>query len=336
MTTRARRILTGGAAVAAAAGLAFGGASLAGASETRSAKQSAEADAAGHAGKIKVGVLVLTMFDPEHKAWTDREPLPITVDVPGAYAPVRCDTDGLCVAETGQGKANTAATLTAVLDSHRLDFSHSYFMTTGIAGTPPDQGTLGFAAWARYAVDFDLGNHLDPAEAPGVPHGYLPSENYNDAAFPLNQKLVDTAYRVSKSVKLADSSDAAADRARFPGQAGRKPYVAECDTMSGDDYYAGKTPSETAAYIMKLRTHGKGTYCTTQMEDNAAAEVLTRHGMLDRYLSLRTARNYDQPHPGQTVQQHLTTPSGGFQISLDNLYLVGKKVADYLLAHPAN
>lgn len=35
------------------------------------------------------------------------------------------------------------------------------------------------------------------------------------------------------------------------------------------------------------------------MEDNATAAVLARRGYPGRYLSLRTAGNFDQPYPGQ-------------------------------------
>jgi purine nucleoside permease len=120
-------------------------------------------DKAGEA-RIKVGVLIITMFDPENKPWLERESLPITVDVPGAYRPVRCNSDKLCIAETGQGKSNAATTMMAILGDTRFDFSKTYFITAGIAGSPPDQAaTIGSAAWARWVVDFDLGNHLDIA-----------------------------------------------------------------------------------------------------------------------------------------------------------------------------
>ena len=52
-------------------------------------------------------------------------------------------------------------------------------------------------------------------------------------------------------------------------------------------------------------TDGKGTYCTTQQEDNATYEALRRGaaaGRLDlkRVAVLRTGANFDRPHPGQT------------------------------------
>ncbi|MBF6130305.1 purine-nucleoside phosphorylase [Nocardia brasiliensis] len=289
---------------------------------------------ADEAKPVKVGVLVITMFDPETEPWLQRESLPITVNLPTAYKPVHCNAEGLCVAQTGQGKTNAASTMMALLDSPQLDFDDAYFLTVGTAGTPPDQGTLGGAAWARWVVDFDLGNHLVPAEAPELPYGYRPVENYDTAAFRLNESLVETAFRLTEHAPLADSPEAAAERAQFPGQEGRKPAVVKCDTMTGDDWYSGKQLSDTARYIMGVRTEGRGVYCTTQMEDNATAAVLQRHGKLDRYLSLRTVSNFDQPYPGQSVMDHIQQHSAGFRLSLDNGYTLGRLVVDHLLKNP--
>ncbi|WP_405166328.1 purine nucleoside permease [Nocardia sp. NBC_01499] len=288
---------------------------------------------ASTAAPVKVGVLVITMFDPEVEPWLQRESLPITVDVPTSYKPVHCNADGLCVAETGQGKTNAAATMMAVLDSPKLDFSTAHFLTVGTAGAPPDQVTLGSATWARWVVDFDLGNHLVPAEAPGLPHGYRPVENYNTAAYHLNEQLVDTAFGLTEHAPLTDSPEAAAERVLF-GQGDRKPSVTKCDTITGDDWFSGKELSDTARYIMGVRTNNQGNYCTTQMEDNATAAVLDRHGYLDRYLSLRTVSNFDQPYPGQSVADHLDQHSAGFRLSLDNGYTLGRTVVDHFLKNP--
>ncbi|WP_040741259.1 purine-nucleoside phosphorylase [Nocardia tenerifensis] len=287
------------------------------------------------AGPVKVGVLVITMFDPEAEPWLRRESLPITVEVPTAYKPVHCNAEGLCVAETGQGKSNAAATMMAVLDSPKLDFTGAHFLTVGTAGAPPDQVTLGSATWARWVVDFDLGNHLVPAEAPSLPYGYRPVEDYNTAAYRLNDQLIETAFGLTEHAPLADSPEAAAERALFPGQAGRTPSVAKCDTVTGDDWFSGKELSDTARHIMGVRTKGQGSYCTTQMEDNATAAVLDRHGYLDRYLSLRTVSNFDQPYPGQSVLDHLEQQSAGFRLSIDNGYTLGRLVVDHFLKNPA-
>jgi purine nucleoside permease len=133
----------------------------------------ASADAAhpaGHPGSpYHVRVLVLTMFSGETLPWLEHQSLPVTVHVRGAYGPLRCSTDGLCVTTLGEGKSNAGPSVTAIVTDDQLSFSHAYFMTAGIAGTSPSAGTLGFGAWARYVVDWDLGHHLIPRTAPGLP-----------------------------------------------------------------------------------------------------------------------------------------------------------------------
>ncbi|MBQ0987314.1 purine nucleoside permease [Streptomyces sp. F63] len=282
--------------------------------------------------RFAVGVLVITAFDVETRPWLEREHLPVRIDVPGAYRPLHCDRRGLCVAETGRGKTRVATSMTAILSSPRLDFRDAHFMSAGIAGTPPDAGTLGFAAWARWVVDWDLGHHVLPKTAPDIPYGYLPVDTGTNA-FRLNDELVTRAYELTKDVELADSREARELRRRYPGQAGRRPYVDICDTIAGDDYWAGRKLSETAQYITDIWTHGQGEYCTTQSTDTAVAAPLAAYGHLDRYLSLRTASNFDQPYPGQTIRELLTAPWQ--DIAVENAYRVGSVMADDLLARSA-
>jgi purine nucleoside permease len=283
-------------------------------------------------GKFPVRVMVITMFAPETAPWLAGESLPVQIQVPGAFTPLRCNDSGLCVITTGEGKSNAAASMTAILDSPRLDFQRAYFVTAGIGGTPPKVGTLGFGAWARWVVDWDLGHHLLPQTAPDVPHGFLPGDEVGTNVFHLDQKLVDTAYELTKTLSLQDSQQAVEARKHYEGQADKHPFVATCDTITGDDYWAGKELSETAQYITDLRTGSRGRYCTTQMEDNATATALARHGHLDRYLCLRTASNFDQPYPGQSIRELLSTFPGS-QIAVDNAYLIGRTVAQHLLSH---
>lgn len=283
-------------------------------------------------GRFTVRALVITMFPGETKPWLEREPLPRTIEVPGASGPLHCSEDGLCVTTTGMGKVNAAASMTAILDSHRLDLSRAYFLTSGIGGTPPDHGTLGFAAWARWVVDYDLGHHVSAATDPTVPHGYLKGDTTGTNVFRLDDRLVDTAYRLTKDIKLADSDQAAENRRHYRGQAGRTPYVDICDTVTGDNFWTGRDQSERARYITDQWTEGRGDYCTTQMEDNATAAVLARHGHLDHYLDLRTASDFDQPYPGQSAKEALSAFPGS-RISVENAYRVGSTVAHHLTEH---
>jgi purine nucleoside permease len=273
------------------------------------------------------------MFPLESAPWLAHEQLPITTRVSTVAEPLRCTDKGLCVATIGEGKANAAASMSAILDDPALDFRDAYFLTAGIAGASPSVGTLGFAAWARWVVDWDLGHHVTPASAPDVPHGYLPFEDQHSNLFRLNEALVTKAYDLTKGLTLADSPEAAENRTHYPGQAGRKPFTTICDTMTGDDYWTGAELSQTAQHITDIWTKNQGKYCTSQMEDNATATVLDRHGYLHRYLDLRTASDFDQPYVGQSVRNALTKFPGG-QPAVDNAYLVGSTVVHYLIEHP--
>jgi purine nucleoside permease len=288
----------------------------------------------GDPARFAVRVLVLTMFSDETSPWLAREHLTTSFDVPGALTPVRCTVTGLCVTTTGEGKSNAGTSVTAILLDRRLDLQHAYFLTAGIAGTPPSVGTLGFAAWARWVVDWDLGNHLLPDTAPDIPHGYLPSYGEHTSVYHLNERLSALALTVTRNVPLSDSPEAVAARSRYPGQADRHPFVMQCDTVSGDDFWAGSALSEEAQYITDLRTAGAGRYCTTEEEDSATATALSRAGFLDRYLDLRTASDFDQPYPGQTMRALLATMPGE-GTAVENAYRVGSTMAHHLIDNPS-
>ncbi|MBP0533079.1 hypothetical protein J8J19_23205, partial [Mycobacterium tuberculosis] len=80
-----------------------------------------------------------------------------------------------------------------------------YFVIAGIAGIDPGQGTVGSAAWARYAVDYGLSHEIDAREMPaGWPYGYFgigtkgpgekPPMDYRTEVFQLNETLLQKAY----------------------------------------------------------------------------------------------------------------------------------------------
>lgn len=283
------------------------------------------------ASSIRPKVLVLTMFDAETAPWLAGEKLTRTISVPAMSEPLHCDANSaLCVATIGEAKVNAATSMSAMLNDRALDLSHSYFITSGIAGTSPTSGTLGFAAWADWAVDYDQGHHVSPETDPAIPHGYLKGQDTGTDVYRLNPSLVREAYTLTKNIPLADSAEAAQDRAHYPGQQGRKPFVTTCATLTGDDYWAGKDASATANYIAGQWTSGAARYCTTQQEDNATAGVLQKYGLLDHYLSLRTASDFDQPYAGESATD-LLAMFPGFTIATENAYRVASTMAHHLI-----
>ena len=286
-----------------------------------------------------VKVMVITLFGPEAAPWLKQLPIRQAIRVPGLsaeYPEVKCTDAGVCVMTTGMGHANAAASTMALALSPQFDLSHAYFIVTGIAGIDPNVGTLGAAAWARYLVDFGLQQEFDATEAPPAwVGGYVgigaadpdtkPKLEYGTEVFQLDEALLQRALALSRDAKLEDNATAAAYRAQYTQAAAQAaPAVLQCDTLAGDTWWHGTRLGERATAWTRLLTDGKGTYCTTQQEDNATYEALRRGaaaGRLDlhRVAVLRTGANFDRPHPGQTAQESLNASSGGFPIATANL-----------------
>lgn len=141
----------------------------------------------------------------------------------------------------------------------------------------------------------------------------------------------------SQEVSLADDPAAQAYRATYEQDAARSaPFVSICDTVSGDTYWHGALIADDMAAAVDRLTNGEGTYCTTQMEDNATLTALQRGADMgrldfDRVAVLRPASNFGRPAPGQTVPASLTAESGGFGPSTQNAFLVGNALAATIL-----
>lgn len=296
-----------------------------------------------HAREVKV--MIVTMFGPETKVWLDHLGPWDVINIPGLspdYPDIHCNRQSICVMTTDMGHANAAASLMALTFSNQFDLRQSYFLITGIAGIDPMQGTLGSAAWAKYLVDFGAQWEIDSREKPKEwPSGFvavggkspneLPHLMNHTEVFELNPKLVDVAFALSKKVPLADSPGARATRAKYTySPANEPPKVLQCDTLSGDTWWAGDLIGNRARAWTKQLTHEKGTYCTSQEEDNATYAALKRAasaGRIDllRVAVLRTGSDFDRPYPGQSAFDSLSSfeSAGGFAPAVENLYRAG-------------
>jgi purine nucleoside permease len=304
-----------------------------------------------------VKVLVITMFEPEATPWI--EPLHLTekIPVPGLSADnpdLRCNSDDVCLLTTGMGHANAAASTLAVALDARFDLTHTWFLIAGIAGIDPGQGTIGSAAWARYLVDVGIAHEIDAREMPrdwktgyfGIMTrgpGEKPKFDYHTEAFQLDEALLQKALAVSRNAVLEDNDKARAYRARYRrAPANQPPAVIQCDTLGGDTWWHGNLLGQHARDWTRLLTDGRGTYCTTQQEDNATYNALARAasaGRVDvkRLAVLRTGSNFDRPAPGQTAHASLiastTGASGGFMPATRNLYKVGGLLVQDIVQH---
>jgi purine nucleoside permease len=291
---------------------------------------------------FNVHVLVLTTFDGETQPWLTHEQWPLTFTVSGVPTPVRCQKDGICITTTGEGKTNSGPGLTAILDAPNLNATSAYFLVAAIAGTRPDagtegyKGTLGFAGIARWVVDGDLGTHFDyrdvtPHDPPDVRHfAWIPSAPYENAQFHLNEQLANQAYKLTKNTKLADDATAQAARNLYPSQRGLHPFVALCDTVGSDNFFAGTHEADTMDHIVRVRSNGAATKCTSEFEDPGFANALRLHGKLDRLIVVRTASDFETPAPGQTTVELLNAGFPGYAIATENEYRVGSTIAHAL------
>jgi purine nucleoside permease len=336
--------------------LSVGAIALTACAATASNAQDSDASFAEHAAHGRhVKVMIISMFGPEGQVWLDKlgpwESIPVAGLSPD-YPDVHCNKQDVCVMTTGMGHANAAASTMALAFSPRFDLRHTYFLIAGIAGIDPAQGTIGSAAWAKYLVDFGIQWELDAREIPpGWNTGYLgintkspiekPPLDYKTEVFQLNTKLADAAYALSRNVVLSDSGQAQAARAKFGyAPANQPPAVIQCDTLAGDTWFSGTDLGQRARDWTKILTDGKGTYCTTQQEDNATFEALTRaanaHRVdLARVADLRAGSDFDRPYAGQTSADNLLNyaAQGGFTVALANLFLAGNPLVQAIVTH---
>ncbi len=254
--------------------------------------------------------------------------------------PVYYTDDGIGITSTGMGKPEAAATVTAILASPKFDCSETHFVTVGVAGTPPDVGTLGSVFIADYIVDWDKkhrwvahdGETAEEREHPLELFSYRP----HDYVYHLNDDLVKTALDAGKSVELRDSAASKTYREHYSQDAARSdPSVAVGTTLCSDEFWHGGTIAEQAQWLVD--EYGAGTYATTEMEEMGTATALDRFGLLDRYLSVRGVVNFDRPYDGQSIRAslHDGVDAETFDATLANLVRVGSAIVNELRADDA-
>jgi len=263
--------------------------------------------------------------------WMDAMP----VSVRGAENPVFCNTDGVCGVELGMGKVRSSSSMTAILLDSRFDFSSTYFVITGVGGTPPRAGTIAAVFWADWLIDYDLGHRWAPDEGEPGAAAFSPRKGYESVRqIKLNTDLTAWAYHLSKDIPLQDSVSAIAYRKRYTEkQALRTPFVGVGAHLAADTFFHGPGLSAEAQYITDL--YGAGTYVITEMEGIAVAYVIRKILASDRILSIRSAVNFDQGSADETTLEHLdpepgNTP-GGFDAGLQNNHRAGSAVVDHIV-----
>jgi purine nucleoside permease len=255
--------------------------------------------------------------------------------VTGAIKPVYCNKDGVCGGVLGMGKVASSASMQAILLNQKFDFSKSYFILSGVAGTPPSKGTIGDVTWGSWLIDYDLGHRWSPEEGkPGAPT-FMPRKGYEKIRrYQLNPLLVEWCMALTTNVNLIDSTAAQAYRMRYPQDAAKRlPKVLKGTHMTGDTFFHGPGLSKQAQYITEL--YGADDYISTEMEAAAITQVISRGFGTQRIMSLRGSVNFDQGNPNETTLAHLDPApgetAGGFAETVENIMLVGSIVTDHIV-----
>ena len=249
----------------------------------------------------------------EFQFWVEREHLDQVIEFPGGVHPLRTNKDHTILGMvSGTTLVNATASMMALGLDPRFDLTHAYILINGIAGIDPRIGSIGSAAWARYVIG-DVAREIDPREAPkDWPYGIFPTNAkqpnpptlddpiwHRSNLFTLNQSLVQWAYDQTRSLKLPDDPAVAAFRAEYTDMpnAQRPPFVLLGDTFASDYYWHGTIMTTFAEDWVKLWTHGKGVFATTEMEDSGFLNAIGRLDEMkrvdrNRVLVLRTGSNY--------------------------------------------
>ncbi|KAL3957958.1 hypothetical protein ACCO45_008536 [Purpureocillium lilacinum] len=291
-------------------------------------------------GKIAPRVVIVSMWAPEAQVWYKRFPesnlgnlTAHSVPLPGLsmlFPHVFCADDfRVCQVTLGEGEINAAASMMALVLSHRFDLRQTYFLLSGIAGVNPKYATIGSVALARFAVQVALQYEIDPRSLPvDWPTGYIsygrdqpleyPAITYGTEVFELNNNLREAAFNLASMAVLADAETSRQYRGRYGGSVGdfpeasRPPSVVRCDMATSDVYYSGTKLAQAFANTTSIWTNGTGTYCMSAQEENATLEVLVRATVenladFSRVIVMRADQN-------------------GFSIAINNTFTAGIEI----------
>jgi purine nucleoside permease len=319
---------------------------------------------------LPIRVVVVTTFDTgsdtgapgEFNTWVVKYPLPYVIPFAQGYHHLRYNAEKHVLGiESGEGPTHMAASITALANDQRFDFSHAYWILAGIAGIDPNAGPAGSASWGEYIIDGDLAYEIDAREIPqGWSTGYVPlgrsapyqlpvppaSSSNGVNLFHLNPGMTNWAYEFSRRrVTLPDTANLQKLRAlysSFPATQ-HPPQVLKGATLAAGTFWIGDLLNTWAEKWVSYWSHGKATFTMSAEEDAGYAQALTflaqaNKADFNRALDLRAASDFTVPHQGQTAAQLLMEDSTGsglsaFLESLNDVYLTGSSVVNEIVDH---
>lgn len=362
-----RRLRTAARGTLVLLALIAGGAAL-----PAAAKDAVDLDAAlackpGYAcaSPLPVKVVIVSLFEigedegdtaGEFQLWKQRRDLNVRIPFPQSFHDLYYNPETQVLGMvTGIGTMRSTSAVMALGLDQRFDLTQSYWLVAGIAGIDPEDASIGSVAWARYVVDGDLSHEIDPREIPkDWKFGYFPRDTKgpNDTTTPvdasggemfaLNPELVSWAYALTKDMKLPDSDAIRHERERFTQHpnARKPPFVLEGEQLAAMTFWHGTLMNDWANYWVDYWTEGKGEFVTSAMEDTGVMQAMTYLENIgradkDRVLVMRAGSNLTMPPPGEDAAGYLLGENEGYaglEAAVENLYAVGSKVIDAILA----
>ena len=257
--------------------------------------------------RMKVRVLILPIFEvggPEsgfhgeaqyfYEAYLQNAEV---FEIPGADGLKLYYRDGVALCLLGMGKISAALNTVAVLSDSRFDFSESYILSTGCAGSAAETSVMGDVFVISAAVDYDLGHHADSSELadPDAATWFHDAMFDKIAVIRMDPRLTDRVYALVKDVPLSTTERTRGCMKEAFGGADwalRDPRVLRGTAVTGDNYWKGARGHRNA--LLMVKTYGcPDPYAVSEMEDVAVARAAERMGMLDRLIIIRDSVNMD-------------------------------------------
>ena len=293
--------------------------------------------------KFSPKVIVLTAFLPEYNAWQN-ENFNRNIEASGLIKPLSCDNRGVCIVMTGEGEMNAAISITSMIKDKSLSLTKTIFIRSGISGGVDDlSSAYGSVYINSWVISWSFGHHylndqkkLDWMQS-GCSNYALPghcneyTQNlYENLAYKIDDRLLNIAKESTKNLKLENSAKAVQLDDEFG--LSTTPTIKVGAVVAGDDYWIGTENEAIAKRITTLYSNGAANYTDTAMEDIGDVAALSKFGLENHYLSIRSVSDIDVPEPGKTDEEAWKTINPHeTHLAIKNVVLVTKRIIDELV-----
>ncbi|MCR5183817.1 MAG: purine nucleoside permease [Opitutales bacterium] len=246
------------------------------------------------------------------------------------------------MAVTREGKINAAGALSAILSDPRFDFSDTYILSIGCAGTDFETTVMGDVIIGSAVVDGDYGHLI----AENGELKWFKIEAGDQHAFKkLHPPTVVRALQIAKSVPVSSTPKTRDFMRRFNPQLDREPQILTGTIFSSDNYWKGKVFHDLAKQITSAYPC-PDPYKASEMEESAIAVTADKFALLERLIVIRVSVNLDEFMNGATAEKLWRSRNFSdnmnsedncegadiFVPAMHNLFNVGRAVADAILA----